>query len=87
LHNSLLHLLLKNCDIFQTPDISQGSVATRLGCGGVFKYDCYKFPTKSNTERILKIGYIFGEVMGNKSLVSCFFDSQCSRPTVHNVHR
>jgi len=33
LHNSLLHLLLKNCDFLNT-DISQGSVATRLGCGG-----------------------------------------------------
>jgi len=33
LHNSLLHLLLKNGDFLNT-DISQGSVATRLGCGG-----------------------------------------------------
>ena len=38
MHNSLLHLLLKNGDFFNT-DISQGSVATRLGCGGVFVYD------------------------------------------------
>jgi len=38
MHNSLLHLFLKNCDFLNT-DISQGSVATRLGCGGVFKYD------------------------------------------------
>ena len=37
MHNSLLHLLLKNCD-FLNKDISQGSVATRLWCGGVFKY-------------------------------------------------
>ena len=37
LHNSLLHLLLKNGDFLNT-DISQGSVATRLGCGGVFVY-------------------------------------------------
>jgi len=36
LHNSLLHLLVKNSDFLNT-DISQGSVATRLGCGGVFK--------------------------------------------------
>jgi len=35
LHNSLLHLLLKNGDFLNT-GISQGSVATRLGCGGVF---------------------------------------------------
>jgi len=34
-HNSLLHLFLKNGDFLNT-DISQGSVATRLGCGGVF---------------------------------------------------
>jgi len=38
LHNSLLHLLLKNGDFLNT-DISQGSAATRLGCGGVFVYD------------------------------------------------
>jgi len=34
----LLHLLLKNGDFLNT-DISPGSVATRLGCGGVFVYD------------------------------------------------
>ena len=34
---SLLHLLLKNGDFLNT-DISQGSVATRLGCDGVFVY-------------------------------------------------
>ena len=44
MHNSLLQLLLKNGDFLNT-DISQGSVATRLG-----------FPTESNSERILKIG-------------------------------
>jgi len=38
LHNSLLHLLLKNGDFLNT-DISQESVATRLWCGGVFIYD------------------------------------------------
>jgi len=38
MHNSFLHLFLKNCDFLNT-DISQGSVATCLGCGGVFKYD------------------------------------------------
>jgi len=38
LHNSLLHLILENSDFWNT-DISHGSVATRLGCGGVFKYD------------------------------------------------
>jgi len=38
LHNSLLHLLLKIGNFFNT-DISQSSVATRLGCGRVFAYD------------------------------------------------
>ena len=56
MHNSLLHLLLKNGDFLNT-DISQSSVPTHLGCGGVFVNDfCYKFPTESNSERILKIG-------------------------------
>ena len=38
MHTSLLHLLLKNGDFLNT-DISQGSVATRLGCDGVLVYD------------------------------------------------
>jgi len=38
LHDSLLRLLLKNCN-FLNIDISQSSVATRIGCGGVFKHD------------------------------------------------
>jgi len=36
LHGSLLQLLLEHCD-FLNIDISQGSVATRLRCGGIFK--------------------------------------------------
>jgi len=42
--------------IFLNTDISQDSVATRLEYGGVFVYDCYKFPTESNSERSVKIG-------------------------------
>jgi len=38
LHGSLLQLLLEHCD-FLNIDISQGSVATRLSCGGIFKYE------------------------------------------------
>jgi len=38
LHRSLLQLLLEHCD-FLNIDISQGSVATRLKCGGIFKYE------------------------------------------------
>ena len=38
LHGSLLELLLEHCD-FLNIDISQGSVATPLRCGGIFKYE------------------------------------------------
>ena len=38
LHGSLLQLLLEHRD-FLIIDISQGSVATRLSCGGIFKYE------------------------------------------------
>jgi len=56
LHNSLLHLLLKNGDSLNT-DNSQGTVATRLRCGGgIYISLRYKFPTESNSERILDIG-------------------------------
>jgi len=37
-HNSLFHLRLKNGNFLNT-DNSQGSVATLLGCGGVFVYE------------------------------------------------
>ena len=50
MHNSLLDLVLKNCDFLST-DISQGSVATRLGCNGVFTRDYYKFRAESNSEK------------------------------------
>ena len=38
LHGSLLQLLLEHSD-FLNIDISQGSVATRLRCGEIFKYE------------------------------------------------
>jgi len=71
LHNSLLHLLLKICDFLNT-DISQGSVATRLGCGTVFKYDSYKFPTESHSERILKIVFNMWRSYGQEYSVVFF---------------
>jgi len=59
LANSLLHLLLKNCDFLNT-DISQGSVATRLECGGVFKYDFVtNFLLSLTVKEFLKIGKYF----------------------------
>ena len=63
--------------IFLNTDISQGSVATRLVCGGVFVHNCYKFPTESNSQRILKIGQYLVKLWAR---VRClvFFDSRCS---------
>jgi len=56
LHNSLLQLLLKNGDFFNT-NISQGNAATRLGCGGVFVHDFVtNFLLSQTVKRILKIG-------------------------------
>jgi len=74
LHNSLLHLLLKNWDFLNT-DISQGSVATRIGCGGVFVHDFVINFLLSLTVKEFRELVNIGEVMG-KSLLSCFFDSQ-----------
>ena len=71
LHNSLLHLLLKNGNFLNT-DISQGSVATHLGCSGVFMYHLVTNFLLSLTVKEFENWFIFGEVMG-KSLVSCFF--------------
>jgi len=63
LHNSLLHLLLKNGDFFNT-DISQGSVVTRSGCGGVFVYNFVTNFLLSLTVKKFENRSIFGEVMG-----------------------
>ena len=48
MHNSLLHLLLKNGDFLNT-DISQGSVATRLWCGGIVTYEHTHIRTRTRT--------------------------------------
>jgi len=85
LRNSLLHLLLKNDDFLYT-DISQGSVATRSGCGGVFVYDFVtNFLLSLNSERILKIGQYFVKLWAR---VRClvFFDSRCIMIIDNNVH-
>ena len=70
----MLHLLLKHCD-FLNINISQGSVATCLGCGAVFKYD-FVANFLSLTVKELENQLTFGEVT-DRSIVSCFFDSQC----------
>jgi len=51
--------------------ISQGSVATYLRCGGIFKHDFITYIPLSLLSKKIKNWLIFGEVMG-KSSVSCF---------------
>ena len=71
LHGSLLQLVLEHCD-FLIIDNSQGSVATRLRCGGIFKYELVaNLPVSQPVKEFWKSVNIW-EVMG-KSLVSCFF--------------
>ena len=83
MHNSLLHLLLKNCDFLNT-DISQGSVETCLGCGGIVKVDFVaNLPVSLPVKKKFENRLTFGEVMG-KSLVSCFFETQCTCTDVDN---
>ena len=75
MHNSLLHLFLENCNFLNT-DISQGSVATRLGCGGVFTYDFVTNFLLSLTVKefwkYVNIWWSYGQELG-----VLFFDSQC----------
>jgi len=59
-------------------DISQGSVATRLGCGGVFLHDFVtNFLLSLTVKKILKIGQYLVKLWAR---VRClvFFDSRCS---------
>ena len=79
MHNSLLHLLLKNDDFLNT-GVSQSSVATRLGCGGVFVYDFVTNFLLSLTVKefwkSVNIWWSYGQEFG----VLFFFDSRCRRP-------
>jgi len=73
---SLITIHISDWRHFSGSHISQGCVATCLRRGGIFKYSfdvnlLLSLPVKT----VLKSVNI-GEVMG-KSLVSCFFDSQC----------
>jgi len=56
--------------------ISQGSVATCLKRGGIFKHEFVANLLPSRRVKKLKNRIIVSEVM-TKSLVSCFFDSRC----------
>ena len=57
---------------FLNIDISQGTVATYLRCGGMFKYTFVaNLLLRQPVKKFLKSVNIWCEVMGN-SLVSCF---------------
>ena len=49
---------------------------TYLRCGGIFKYEFVANLSVSLSVKNVQNRLTFWEVMG-KSLVSCFFDSQC----------
>ena len=82
---------ISDCCQFSDIHISQDSVATYLRCGGIFKYEFVanlpmSLPVKDFENRLT-----VGEVM-SKSLVSCFFETQCRRisekrpPVIIKVH-
>ena len=76
LHGSLLQLLLEHCDCLYI-DISQGSAATRLRCGGIFKYELVanlpvSLPVKEFWKSV-NISGSYGQVFG----VLFFSETQC----------
>jgi len=76
LHGCLLQVILEHGD-FLNIDILQGSVATRLRCGAIFKYEFVADLPLSLSAKEFRKWLTLGEVIG-KSLMSCFFDSRCS---------
>jgi len=59
----LLQLLLEHCD-FLNIDISQGSVATRLRCGGIFKYDLVENLPVKDFKKSVNIWGSYGQEFG-----------------------
>jgi len=77
LHGSVLQFLLEHSH-FWNIYISQGSVATHLRCGGIFKYEFVaNLPQSLPIKEFWKSVNIW-ESYG-KRWVSCFFDSECTR--------
>ena len=64
--------------IFLNIDISQGSVATRLRCGGIFKYELVaKLPVSLPVKEFRKSVNISGSY-GQEFGVLFFSETQCS---------
>ena len=71
---SLIAIHISDCRQFSDIHNSQGSVATHLRCGGIFKYESVaNLPLSPWAKFFFENRSIFGEVIG-KRLVSCFFD-------------
>jgi len=76
LHGSLLQLLLEHCDILNI-DISQGSVAIRLRCGWIFKYELVaNLPVSLPVKEFWKTVNISGSY-GQEFGVLFFSETQC----------
>ena len=69
---------------FSDIHISQGSVATCLKRGGIFKHEFVTNLLQSPLVKNFENRIIVGQVMA-KSLVSCFFDSRCTKFTCQSV--
>jgi len=69
---SLITIHILDWRQFSDIHISQGSVATYLRCGGIFKYEFVaNLPISLSAKKYGKNRFLFGEVMG-KNLMSCF---------------
>jgi len=79
LQDTLLHLLLNNYDLLNI-GISQGSVATRLGCGGVFKYDFVTDFLLTLTVKIIENRLTFG----TECAKNCILPIQLVDATIQN---
>jgi len=75
LHDNLLHSGLEHGN-FLNSDISQGSVATRLRCGGIVNEEfCCKFTTESVSEKFWTSVNIWRSYWQDYS--GLFFSTQC----------
>ena len=50
------HYIYLRLSLFSDINVSQGSVATLVRCGEIFKADFLQFTDESVSERIMKIG-------------------------------
>jgi len=78
---SLIYNIYFTLPPFSDIHISQGSVAIRLRCGGVFKRNFVANLLPSPSVKKFENRLIFGKVMG-KSLVTCFLTHSVGLHTI-----